>query len=287
MQQDSCSELQGLCREKAKVVKDSVQGEVEVLQEDSVLGIANSTGLHPGEVYTCAMKQGIWPVRYLRNTDSLSLKEQILLSESGVAVVGAGGLGGFVLNFLARLGVGYLLVVDRDVFEESNLNRQEFAFANTMNRSKAEVGRESVHNINPGVQVEVVHSDVTGEILNWSGIQVIVDALDNIADRFFVQRMARNLDVPFCHAAVSGFEGRLMTVFPEDPGLSLLYGEEEDVKEVEEVRDSLGVPVVSPALVASLQAAEVVKILLHRGSNFRKRMFYADLENAYTEMFSL
>ena len=286
MGKDFYSDLAKNCMENATVINDSVQGEVEVLQEDESLSIARETGYHPGEVYTSALEQGIWPLRYLRNTQSLSLHDQLRLSQSGVAVVGAGGLGGFVINFLARLGVGYLLVIDRDVFEPSNLNRQEFAFVNTMERSKAEVSRESVHNINPGVKMEVVYEDVTGATRDWSGVQVIVDALDNIGDRFFVEKVASELGVPFCHGAVSGFEGRLMTVFPEDRGLALLYGEQGVEQQEEKNFHKPGVPVVSPALVASLQSTEVMKILLGRGSDLRERMLYVDLENVYTEIFT-
>lgn len=285
MGDDFYSDLTKKCLENATVINDSVQGEVKVLQEDDSLWIARETGYHPKEVYVCAMKQGLWPQRYLRNTQSVSLQEQVRMSESGVAVVGAGGLGGFVINFLARLGVGYLLVIDRDVFEPSNLNRQEFAFVNTMNRSKAEVSRESVQNINPGVQVDVVYGDITCESPDWSGVELVVDALDNVRDRFFVERIARELDVPFCHGAVSGFEGRVMTVFPQDRGLALLYGDAGEEQQNEEMFHKPGVPVVSPALVASLQATEVIKILLGRGSDLRERMLYVDLENVYTETF--
>ncbi len=287
MQKFTSFDLRVMCRDSASVVTDSVQGKVKVMEEGVALQIAEETGSHPREVYTCAMREGVWPLRYLRNTESISLREQLRLSESGAAVVGAGGLGGFVISFLARLGIGYLLVIDKDVFDQSNLNRQAFAGVDSLNRSKAEVSEESVRNMNPGVEMDVIHGDVAIDVENWSGMQVIVDALDNIRDRFFLEKLAGKLGIPFCHAAVSGFEGRLMTVFPEDRGLSLLYGEEETGEDGEELQDRLGVPVVSPALIASLQATEVIKILLGKGSDLRERMLYVDLENVYTEIFSL
>ena len=286
MQKDNNHELKKMCLENAVLITDSVQGELEVLQEECALEIAGNSGHHLQEVYNMAMQQGIWPLRYLRNTQSLSIQEQIRLSKAGVAVVGAGGLGGFVINFLARLGVGYLLIIDRDVFEASNLNRQEFAFANTLNRSKAEVSKEMLGNINPAVEVDVVCNDVSSDEHSWSKVEVVVDALDNIKDRFYVQKVARKLELPFCHGAVSGFEGRLMTVFPQDRGLELLYGEDGDRQQEKEFFHKPGVPVPSPALVASWQSTEVIKILLDKGSNLRERMLYVDLENIYTELFA-
>ena len=119
------------------------------------------------------------------------------------------------------------------------------------------------------------------------GSDVIVDALDNVPDRFSLQETARTLKIPLVHGAVAGFEGQLMTIFPEDEGFSLLYGTG-DAKQyqIESPEVVLGVPAVTPSLVATLQAMEVIKILLNRGRPFRNVMVHVDMETSEMKRFS-
>jgi len=112
-----------------------------------------------------------------------------------------------------------------------------------------------------------------------AGSNVIVDALDNVPDRFSIQAAARSLKIPLVHGAVAGFEGQLMTIFPEDTGFSLLYGTGHAERHPEKSPEALlGVPAVTPSFVATLQVMEVVKILLNRGTPLRNLMVHVDLE---------
>jgi len=115
------------------------------------------------------------------------------------------------------------------------------------------------------------------------GTQVVVDALDNVASRFALQDAARDLNIPLVHGAIAGFEGQAMTIFPEDRGMNLLYGKN---PKGEKSGRPLGVPAITPALIAALQAMEVLKILLDRGRVLRKTMLHADLETGRIEEFS-
>ncbi|MCK7507112.1 MAG: ThiF family adenylyltransferase [Desulfobacterales bacterium] len=86
--------------------------------------------------------------------------------------------------------------------------------------------------------------------------------------------------MPFVHGAVAGFEGQVTTIFPEDKGLTFLYGENGcQVNDKYSPEAILGVPVLAPALIASMQAMEVVKILLNRSGVFRNTLVHMDLEN--------
>lgn len=260
---------------------DQAGRSVRCLKEDEAFEIAGAFHCTLRRVYREALRQDILPYRYLRNRTAISGREQLKLLEAVVAVAGAGGLGGSVIEILARIGIGRLILVDHDVFEETNLNRQLLCSKGTVGLSKAEAGASRVQSINPAVETTVcrtrIDADNGKELL--SGSSVVVDALDTIRDRLALEKTARALNIPLVHAAVAGFEGRVMTIFPGDPGLVLLYGGENGEKREEQTADAvLGLPAVTPALVAALQAMEVLKIILRRGEPLRNRMIHAALE---------
>lgn len=268
---------------------DQAGRSVRCLREEQALEIARR---HHGTlrgVYRETLKNNIIPYRYVRNRTILSAKEQLRLLESDVAVVGAGGLGGLVLEILARTGIGRIIVVDDDILEETNLNRQVLSSKDTLGQSKTETGASRVRAVNPAVDMALyrkkINEDNGKELL--AGAAVIVDALDTIGDRLALERTARALNIPLVHGAVAGFEGHVMTVFPEDQGLVLLYGEtslpESEKQNAEAV---LGVPAATPFVIAALQAMEVVKIILQRGDPLRNRMLHADLETGRFNEFS-
>ena len=209
--------------------------------------------------------------------------------KSCVAVVGAGGLGGQVLLLLARMGIGRLVVVDHDRFDETNLNRQAFSTGLDLGQPKCDVAVRVLGNVNPGVMVKAHGIRMNG--FNAQGIlggaDVIVDALDNVPDRFMIQDAAGSLEIPLVHGAVAGFEGQLMTIFPGDAGLALLYGaRNEENPRGKSPEALLGVPALAPSLVATLQAMEVIKILLNRGRPFRNAMVHVDIETGEMDRFS-
>jgi len=273
--------LDSLVKRRASSATDGAGRRLHVLEESRALDIADETGESVRAVFSAGLRQGICPRRYIRNLGTLSVEEQLRLAESTVAVVGAGGLGGEVIVLLARLGVGYLRVVDSDRFEESNLNRQSLCTRTTLGRRKAEAARDAVSSINPGVSVASypvkLVSTNAAELLREA--DVVVDGLDNVRDRLLLEAGTRDLGIPLIHGAVAGFEGRLMSVFPGDPGLRLLYGGEIGVEEeAGRAETELGVPCPVPALIGVLQAMEVVKHLLGRGKVFHNAMLHVDLE---------
>ncbi len=260
---------------------DQAGRRVQCLKEEQALEIARR---HHGTlrgVYRETLKNNIIPYRYIRNRTILSVKDQLSLLESDVAIAGAGGLGGLVMEILARTGIGGLILIDDDILEETNLNRQVLSSKETLGLSKAETGASRVRDVNPAVDMTLhrkkIDEDNGKELL--AGAAVIVDALDTIGGRLALEKTARAMNIPLVHGALAGFEGHVMTVFPEDRGLVLLYGEtplpESEKQNAEAV---LGVPAATPFLIAALQAMEVVKIVLQRGHPLRNRMLHADLE---------
>jgi molybdopterin/thiamine biosynthesis adenylyltransferase len=255
---------------------------IKVLYEEKAIKLALKYQSTLKSVYVEAMKLGVCPYRYIRNRESISIQDQIRLAESRIAVIGSGGLGGHVILLLARIGIGHLKIIDGDVFDETNLNRQPLCNTETINRAKPKVAADVVNLINPSVEVSIITDKVN--VANaehiLSEVDVIVDALDNMDDRLMVEKVAKKNRIPFVHGAVAGFEGQVTTIFPEDKGLTFLYGKNGcQVNDKYSPETIWGVPVLAPALIASMQAMEVVKILLNRSGVFRNTLVHMDLEN--------
>jgi molybdopterin/thiamine biosynthesis adenylyltransferase len=255
---------------------------IKVLYEEEAIQLALKYQYTLKSVYVEAMKLGVSPYRYIRNRESISIQDQIRLAESRIAVVGSGGLGGHVILLLARIGIGHLRIIDGDVFDETNLNRQPLCNTETINKAKPKIAADVVNLINPSVEVSIITDKVN--VANaehiLSEVDVIVDALDNMDDRLMVEKVAKKNRIPFIHGAVAGFEGQVTTIFPEDKGLTFLYGKNGcQVNDKYSPETIWGVPVLAPALIASMQAMEVVKILLNRSGVFRNTLVHMDLEN--------
>ena len=262
--------------------------DIRIIKDKPMLNIAREHGVEAPQVFTEALKNNIIPYRYIRNRDIITLQEQLKLSESCVAVIGCGGLGGQVILLLARLGIGHLVVLDRDTFDETNLNRQALANGKSIGKFKTRVAADVIPSINPGVEVTpynvMLDSNNAEEILR--GSHVVVDGLDNIAARFVLEKAAKTCGIPLVHGALAGFEGQLMTIFPEDPGLTLIYGKDwKDKNKSKSAEALLGVPALTAAFIANLEAVEVLKIILGRGRLFRNTLVHADLETGRIDHF--
>lgn len=276
-------------QESSKSFIDPAGRELRIIEDIQTLSMAEELGCTVHEIYVESLRQGIYPYRYVRNLKVITANEQLRLAESSVVVVGAGGLGGEVLILLSRLGIGHLLVVDHDVFDETNLNRQALSRNNNLGSLKAEEAIKELKSINPGVKVTSYPEKInrSNSIKILKGSDVIVDALDNTFDRFVLEAAAKNLGIPLVHGAVAGFEGHLMTIFPKDRGLELIYGKGPIPRVIKSAPESiLGIPALTPAIIASFQVMEVLKIILGRGAVIRNHLFYLDLEAGLIDTFS-
>ncbi len=223
--------------------------------------------------------------RYIRNIKAISEEENAALFDKKVCVIGCGGLGGYIIEILARIGVGNLIVVDGDVFEESNLNRQLLSKTDLLGKSKAESAYRRVLEINPEVKVKYIYDFLDesnySEIINNS--DVAVDALDNIKTKKFLQRACEELGIPLVHGAIGGWYGQVTTIFPGDRTLDIIYkGEEEKGQE-----KVLGNLPFTASYTASLQSAEVIKLLIKRGDLLKKKVLFMDLLNNESEIINL
>lgn len=214
--------------------------------------------------------------RYQKNMNMLSAEENENLATRRICVVGCGGLGGYIVEFLGRLGVGHITAIDGDVFDESNLNRQLLSDVKTLGKSKAQQAVDRMAIVNPLIEVLAITQRVTSEngLKLLADCDAIVDATDTISSRLELQEMAKELNTPLVHGAIAGWYGQVSTIFPGDDTLNLLYPAASQNSGLE---TELGNPSFTPALVASIQVSEVLKILIKRGDLLRKKVLYIDL----------
>ena len=240
------------------------------------IATAERFGVSVAAVEEAALEEGLLPARYQRNRNTLSTADQLKLFRSVVGVVGCGGLGGYVVEELARLGAGTLIAIDPDVFEEHNLNRQVLATIEQLGKPKAEVAAARVAAINPAVTVKTHvarFSKENGTAL-FHGAHVAVDALDNIATRLELASVCGQLSIPLVHGSIGGMYGQLTTQLPGETTLERIYGR---CREATGVEKELGNPSFTPAIVASLQVAEVTKLLLGKGKPLSGAMLFINL----------
>ncbi len=201
--------------------------------------------------------------------------EQLLLGSKRVLVVGCGGLGGYSIEQLARLGIKHLTVVDGDDFVESNLNRQLLATTQTLGRNKAVVAKERIALIDPTTEVTAVSAFLTAENASqWlAGHDLVLDALDDNMTRLILQKTCEEVGVPLIYGAIAGWYGQVATIFPGDRTLDRLLG----AATGKGVETKIGNPAFTPAMIASYQVAEALKVLLNRGELLRHQVMCIDL----------
>ncbi len=201
-----------------------------------------------------------------------------------MCVVGCGGLGGYVIEMLGRLGVGWITAIDGDRFDGTNLNRQILSHTGNLGMSKAMAAKERMALVNPEVHVEPVKAFLTKDNGNTflANHDVIVDALDNIATRLMLQEFAENLGIPMVFGGIGGWFGQVSTIFPGDRTLEKVYAQGSQSAE-----KKLGNPSFTPGMISSIQTSEVVKLLLNRGEVLRKKILFVDLLDQSFHIFEL
>ena len=185
------------------------------------------------------------------------------LLEAKVLVVGAGGLGSPVLQYLVAAGVGTIGIADNDTVSLSNLQRQILYREDQVGKLKVEKAKEELQKLNSDVNISIyplaIDENNVSEIV--SKYDIVVGATDNFNSRKCIDVETKNQGKPFVHASIGEFEGQI-SVFNYKGGLSYsdLFPETPDEKGL-----PLGVIGVLPGIIGSMQACEVIKIILGIG----------------------
>lgn len=213
--------------------------------------------------------------RYLRNIEALTEDECLLLAEKHVAVVGCGGLGGSVVEALARIGVRHLRLIDADIFDETNLNRQVLCTEATVGLHKAEVAKRRILEIDGKAEPEAIVSylDKNNAADLVHDMDCVVDCLDTLESRFWLAHACQSLGIPIVYGAIAGWFGQVCTVYPGDASFVSIYGEPFGTSQ----HERLGSLPFAAHATAAAQSAEVVKVLLERPGQIRNRLLMIDL----------
>lgn len=191
---------------------------------------------------------------------------QSRLALARVLLVGCGALGTVIADQLCRAGIGFLRIVDRDLVELTNLQRQVLFDEQDVNQSipKAVAAASRLRAVNSSVRIEPVVADVhSGNIEDIAReIDLILDGTDNVATRYLINDLAMKLGIPWVYGASVGVEGRVMGIRPgETPCLQCVFPEAPDPSELTTC-DTAGVLGAACAVTASLQVACAIRILV-------------------------
>ena len=220
--------------------------------------------------------------RYSRNIPAVSEEDMKILRQSSVLVAGCGGLGGFIMEYLARIGIGAIIAVDGDVFCESNLNRQLLCRVDNLGESKALAAAGRVSEVNPDVRVRAVPEYLTKE--NAVGLlaetDIVMDALDNVCARYILEDAAAVTGKTIVHGAICGWDLQVMLIPPGSGKIHQLYPE----GSLPASRTSL---VYTPAVCAAFQASMAVRYLCGRSRGQDRDLFVGSLRDLSFEAIPL
>ena len=217
--------------------------------------------------------------RYSRHIilEEVGPEGQKALLDTDVVVVGAGGLGAPAIQYLAAAGVGTLGVVDDDVVERSNLQRQVIHADADVGTPKAESAETFVERLNPDVTVEARQTRLEPEDASAlvSEYDVVVDASDNFPTRYMLNDACRLEEKPLVHGSIYKFEGQATTLVPDGPCYRCLFPEAPEPGTVPDCATT-GVLGVLPGTVGCIQATEAVKLALDAGETLDGRLLFYD-----------
>jgi molybdopterin/thiamine biosynthesis adenylyltransferase len=203
---------------------------------------------------------------------------QAALLDAKVLLLGAGGLGSPAALYLAAAGVGTLGVVDPDVVEVSNLQRQILHQTKRVGTPKVDSAEESIRGLNPDVRVVKFQERLTSANVDriFAGYDVIVDGCDNFPTRYLVNDASVMKRIPVVHGSIFRFEGQVTTFVPfEGPCYRCLYPEPPPAHLAPSCQEA-GVLGVLPGLIGVIQATEAVKLLLKKGDPLVGRLLQYD-----------
>lgn len=216
-------------------------------------------------------------------------RAQQLLLESKVLVIGAGGLGCPVLQYLAGAGVGYIGIVDGDQVSLSNLHRQILFTTDDIGLNKAEVAEKKLHQLNPDIAIKSIPVHLTNQnaLKIMNDFDIVVDGTDNFATRYMINHACVILGKTLVYGAVSRYEGQvavfnhLLSTGARSANYRDIFPDPPKDGTVLNCVDA-GVLGVLPGIIGCMQAAEVIKLVTGVGEPLVNRMLTYQLKDHQT-----
>ena len=215
-------------------------------------------------------------MRYSRQVifEKIGSEGQKRLKNSKVTIIGMGALGTRTAELLARAGVGELILIDRDIIELSNLQRQTLFTEEDINKSKAFVAIEHLKKINSQIKVRAIFKDINHKNIesNVKG-DLIIDCTDNMESRFLINEFSIENNIPWIFSSIIGSTGMIFNIIPpKTPCFSCIFQEPEEILGT---CDTEGIINTTSNLISSLQVTEAFKILTKQPA--MKELVYYDV----------
>jgi molybdopterin-synthase adenylyltransferase len=217
--------------------------------------------------------------RYKRQIMLFGDEGQEQLKKAHILIAGAGGLGSPIAIYLAVAGVGTITIVDMDTVDQSNLNRQILHTDRDVGKKKTVSAIEKLRELNEDININAIDAMISERNIHELVGQAdgIVDAMDNYPVRYLLNRTALEKKIPFFHGAIRGFYGQVTTIIPgQTPCLECIFPKAPP----KEVFPVVG---VTPGVIGSVQATEVIKYLTKSGELLAGRLLIWDGLAATTE----
>jgi len=229
--------------------------------------------------------------RYNRHIilSEIGQKGQDMLSEAKVLVIGAGGLGCPVLQYLAAAGVGTLGIMDFDVVSESNLQRQILFGTSSLGFNKAIAAKDRLEDLNNTIQINAYTKKLTHKnaLALFNIYDIIVDGTDNFASRYLINDASIITKKPLVYAGIYKFEGQVSVFnYQEGPSYRCLFPSPPKEGEVPNCSD-VGVLGVLPGIIGTMQANEVLKLILGIGDLLSGKVLYYNALNSNSTVLKL
>lgn len=212
--------------------------------------------------------------RFRRNKKTISELEQKIISNKKILVIGCGGLGGFVVEGLSRVGFMDISLCDYDFIEESNLNRQLLAVEENIGKSKVQEGYKRIKKINEDILVNIFEEKFPNEKINgkMKEYDLIIDCLDSIETRKKLEEKCIEENKKLVYASIAGNYGYFGVSNKDNPIINIQNNSESSLEK------ELGNPFYIVGIVASFQVYLAVKVVLDK--EYLKKGFYSiDLNN--------
>ena len=243
---------------------------IDIIGRGALLQIASEENIRVREAEMAALDAQIVPSRYLANVKFFGVYAQLKLLSSRAAVIGCGAVGGMVCEILARLGIGRVHMVDFDVFDETNLNRQVMCREQDIGRSKVQCAKERAESVNSALTA-IAHNIRLNEKNALSLIadsDLVFDGLDNARDKITLEKACLTSQIPLIHGAISDSTFQVATIRTQGILENIYAGSLEN--------PVVGTPACTAMACATAQVAEGLKLLLGMGDVIDRALLRQD-----------
>ena len=221
--------------------------------------------------------------RYARHVSlpDVGIEGQQLINKSRILVVGAGGLGSPVLLYLAAAGVGEIGIIDDDLVDMSNLQRQIIHAESDVGSSKVESAKAQILSINSSIKVTTWNTRLSPDNAQaiLTGWDIVVDGTDNIPTRYLVDDVCKINEIPWIYGSIYRFEGQASVFnFKGGPCYRDLFPEPPPSNAIPSCAEG-GVFGVLPGVIGSIQATEAIKIIINKGQSLSGKLLIYDADS--------